>query len=194
MLSNISCTEIDALVKESVKEKRYLHCVSVASTVNRLNEHYHAGFDPSLCTMTGLFHDIARNWSEEKLKKFIKKNHVPVEEVERENIKLLHSPVGAVLSKQMGFPLEAQKAIRFHTLGSKDMGLLGALVYAADYLEPRRKFLTDEQRASYFENETIEGVCLQILDAQLEHFKSKNMVEAPITESFHHYLKEGGKL
>ncbi|MCH3917063.1 MAG: bis(5'-nucleosyl)-tetraphosphatase (symmetrical) YqeK [Spirochaetia bacterium] len=179
---------------KEVSPKRFQHCLSTAETCLRLNGIFETGFDDRLCRATGLLHDLARDWNKEKLKDYVIAHSIQVEKEEWDNYKLLHAPVGGYLSRQMGFPEESQIAIRFHTLGSISMGPLGAILFAADYLEPHRTFLTDEQRQGYFRQDSLEAVCLMILDAQLEHFKTKGMKEAAITTVLHCYLREGGKL
>lgn len=191
MSNNMSCTEVERYVKSKVKPKRFLHCVSVAQTAVYLNSRFNTGLDKDDCYKCGLLHDIARNWQAGDLLLYTKEHSITLEKEEVHHPVLLHAPVGASIVKHMGFE-EYETAIRWHTLGNKDMGKLGAIIYLADYLEPRRGFLTDEQRVSYIKMESLEVICLNVLKQMKHHFKDNALSFAKSTQGLYDYLKEGG--
>lgn len=191
-MSNLmSCTEVDKFVKNEVKARRYLHSVSVAETAVYLNSRFSCGLEKDDCYKCGLLHDIARNWEAGDLLLYTKKHNIKLEKEEVYHPQLLHAPVGASLVKEMGF-VEYADAIRWHTLGNKDMGKLGLVLYLADYLEPRRSFLTDAQRVSYNKMESLEIICLNVLKQMKHHFKDNAFSFATATKGLYDYLKEGG--
>lgn len=191
MLNNMSCTEVEQYIKERVNQKRYLHCISVAETAVYLNSRFGGGLDRDDCYKCGLLHDIARNWGSGDLLLYTKKHHIKLEKEEVHHPLLLHAPVGASLVKEMGFE-SYETAIRWHTLGSKDMGRLGLIIYLADYLEPRRTFLTDSQRVAYNKMESLEMICLNVLKQMKHHFKDNALSFATSTKTLYDYLKDGG--
>lgn len=55
--------------------------------------------------------------------------------------KLLHGPAAAARAREDGLDDEdVLQAIAYHTIGHPDLGLVGRLLYLADYLEPGRRF------------------------------------------------------
>lgn len=191
MLNNMSCTEVEQYVKSKVKPKRYLHCVSVAETAVYLNSRFKKNLDNDDCYRCGLLHDIARNYSAGDLLLYTKEHNIKLEKEEVHQPLLLHAPVGASIVKNMGFE-KYERAIRWHTLGNKDMGVLGAIIYLADYLEPRRGFLTDTQRVAYNKMESLEIICLNVLRQIKHHFKDHALSFATSTQGLYNFLKEGG--
>ncbi len=191
-MSNLmSCTDVDKYVKSKVKPKRYLHCVSVAETAIYLNSRFNCELDNDDCYKCGLLHDVARNWEAGDLLLYTKEHSIVLEKEEVHHPVLLHAPVGASIVEALGFD-DYVKAIRWHTLGSKDMGRLGLILYLADYLEPRRSFLTDAQRVAYNKMESLEIICLNVLKQMKHHFKDNALSFATSTKGLYDYLKEGG--
>ncbi len=191
MSNSMSCTEVEQYVKSKVKPKRFLHCVSVAETAVYLNSRFTVGLDKDDCYKCGMFHDVARNWEAGDLLLYTKEHSIQLEKEEVHHPLLLHAPVGANIVKELGFE-SYEKAIRWHTLGSKDMGKLGLIIYLADYLEPRRGFLTDSQRVAYNKMESLEIICLNVLKQMKHHFKDNAFSFATSTQTLYDYLKEGG--
>jgi len=61
--------------------------------------------------------------------------------------KLLHGPAAAARLREEGMvDRDVLRAVSFHTVGHPELGLLGRLLYLADYLEPGRPF-DEEHRA-----------------------------------------------
>jgi predicted HD superfamily hydrolase involved in NAD metabolism len=191
MLKAMNCTEVEQFVKGQVKPKRFLHCISVAETAVYLNSRFNVGLERDDCYKCGLLHDLARNWESGDLLLYTKEHQIALEKEEVYHPFLLHAPVGASLVKSMGYE-QYETAIRWHTLGSKDMGRLGLVIYLADYLEPRRAFLTDSQRVSYNKMESLELICLNVLKQMKHHFKDNALSFATSTKTLYDYLKDGG--
>ena len=85
------------------------------------------------------------------------------------------------------------RAVRFHTLGSKDMGTLGAIIYIADYSEPGRKHIDDDERKRIFSLSSLEAMVLHILDSQNRYFKERGISNARITDELYSFLGDGGR-
>ncbi|HCO51001.1 MAG TPA: nicotinate-nucleotide adenylyltransferase, partial [Oscillibacter sp.] len=60
---------------------------------------------------------------------------IPLDEMERNYLKLLHSKTGAAVARdRFGVSDEIYNAIFYHTTGKADMTLLEKIIYLADYI------------------------------------------------------------
>ena len=87
-----------------------------------------------------------------------------------------------------------KRAVRHHTLGSMEMGPYGAVVYIADYIEPGRKHLTDEDRKYILSALTLEGMIVRIMDMQRLYFEREGIKEAAVSTELYDYIISGGRL
>lgn len=70
-----------------------------------------------------------------------KKYHIPLDELERKALKLLHSKTGAAIARDVfAVDDDVYSAILYHTTGKPDMTLLEKIIYLADYIEHTRDF------------------------------------------------------
>ncbi len=83
-------------------------------------------------------------------------------------------------------------AIRWHTLGSKSMGILGAALYAADYMEPLRSHLAMGERDVLLACTTIEELCHTIAVRHHDHIVERGKKPAESTMDLIRFLSEGG--
>lgn len=191
MLKDLTCIEIENYVKSKVSPSRFEHCISVAETAVFFNNKFNSGFISTDCYKCGLLHDVARNWTYEDLLLYCGSKRIKIEKEELENPVLLHAPVGASIASSLGYE-SYETAIRWHTLGSVEMGRLGLIIYLSDYLEPKRSFLTDKDRLVYNRMESLEVICLKILKNIKKHMKKKNQQFASSTTELYEYLQNGG--
>ena len=110
---------------------------------------------------------------------------------------LLHGALSAI-----HFPSDAEGdvpeffrvAVRHHTLGHKDMGKYGAILYIADYIEPGRKHLDDDDRQRILSGERLEDMIISIMDMQGEYFIREGIKSAEVSDELYDYIKSGGLL
>jgi len=90
--------------------------------------------------LAGLLHDCAKCLSTEKKIGLCVKKNIDITEVEISNPGLLHAKAGMVLAEEEYGIKDTQilHAIRVHTTGEADMGLLDKILFVADYIEPNR--------------------------------------------------------
>jgi len=192
----MDCTEIDRLVASCVSPERLLHCRSTAIQARwLLNRYPHRGADPEDGYAVGLWHDMAREWLAADLFRYCTLHGIHMEPEEREHPMLLHGAVAASLLPET-VPQASEEwmaAVRWHTLGSRDMGVLGAALYIADYLEPSRTHLTREERERLLESSSLEAICLQVLGRHAAHLGAKSMPVAGTTRSLGEFLRGGGR-
>ena len=147
-LENIEVEEllkkIDSDLKSTLSEKRYKHSLGVMKKAEELALIY--GVDVNKAKLTGLAHDIGKEFSDEEMLKYAKENNIEVDNVEEVNVGLLHAKIGAdICKKKYNFTLEMQNAIKYHTVGNENMDLLAKIIFVADKTEEGRNYKKDEK-------------------------------------------------
>ena len=192
----MSCTEIDLLVASQLPEARYRHSVSTAKEAQKLLARFVGLPDLNQAAwIAGLWHDSVRHWSETALLSYVEIHDLQVEEIERAVPMLLHAPVAsAMLVERIPDVSETiLNAIRWHTLGSSHMGILGAAIYIADYLEPLRTHLVTTERQRLLDLPSLEELCLQVSLNHQEHLMHRGKSPAPSTCKLVDFLQHGGR-
>ena len=100
--------------------------------------------------------------------------------------KLLHGPAAAARLRELGMvDKDVLRAVSFHTVGHPDLGLIGRLLYLADYLEPGRPFdeeLRAELRARMPED--WRGVLQTVVKSRVKHLLDSGNTIRPETMGF----------
>lgn len=145
--------------------------------------------------VVGLWHDVAREWSDQDLLLYCLKHAIPMEEEEHRFPMLLHGAVAADLlsHRYPDVPMSWKIAIRWHTIGSCDMGVLGAALFAADYMEPLRRHLVPGERSWLLESNSLEDLCRAIVEKHLQHLQKKGKTSALSTRRLQTFLTKGGR-
>ena len=131
--------EIQNWLKENLYEERYIHSLGVMEAAVELAEMFN--LDVEKARITGLLHDAAKCFSNEKLLEIIHSNIPDVQDCELLNYKTLHAPVSAYLAKEK-FGIndkEILDAIRWHTLGRCQMTDFEKIIFLADKIEARTR-------------------------------------------------------
>ena len=187
-------TELENIVRNSVSAKRFNHCSLTALQTKALMSRFCPQLDKNVPMIGGIWHDIARSWSDEKLLDFALKNGVEIEKEEYEEPMLLHGAVAAVLleEKTKKSNPKLQAAIRWHTLGSTDMGPLGAALYVADYLEPSRKHIKPFDRLAILQKESLEKMVYLVIVQHEIYLRAVGKKIASTTKKLKEFLEGGG--
>lgn len=182
--------ELEKKMKKAQDAKRFEHTLGVEFTAASLAMRYGASVTDA--QIAGVLHDCAKCLSDEKRLKICRKHGIPVSEVERRNPYLLHAKAGACLAEEkyeiQNRP-EVVDAIRYHTTGREDMGLLEKIVFVADYIEPGRRHAPNlpEIRRLAFEN--LDKAVLRILEDTLKHLrKSGGEIDTMTETAYRYYL------
>lgn len=145
--------EIRDYLKDNLKPSRYGHTLGVVNTAIRLAEFY--GEDKNKAEIAALCHDVAKNMSNEELKKVIDNENIALSIDEENTQELWHSIVAPVIARKV-FEIEDEEilaAMRWHTTGKEDMTNLEKIIYLADLIEPSRMFEgVDEIRELAYKN------------------------------------------
>ncbi len=130
--------DFEKKLKSMLSPERFAHSLGVRDTAAKMAEIF--GADVKKAEIAGLLHDNAKNLDSpyERCDDL----EVELDAFEKENIGLVHAKLGAETAKcEFGITdPEVIDAIRWHTIGRKNMSLLEKIVFVADLAEPGRKF------------------------------------------------------
>ena len=172
--------QIDRHLQNIMSKERYQHSIQVSSLAEKISDYYHI---PSVkAKLLGLIHDCAKDYSLEKLKRFMKKYQICLDQVEKHIPGIWHAYVGAEIARnqyKVNDP-EMLDAIRYHSTGSGKLGLLGKIVYIADKIEPGRQ-LEHVDQARILVWQDIDRAMLELLNQEINLLISRNLVIHPDT-------------
>ena len=157
--------EITKDVKNTLSEKRYIHCIGVMEQAAYLAKKY--GYDIDIARVVGIAHDISKEIPEEEKLKYVEQNNIEIDKIESVNIGLLHAKIGAdICKKKYNFTEEMQNAIKYHTTGDENMNILAKIIFVADKTEKNRKY-EDLKTVRDLADEDLDKCILYILDYML---------------------------
>lgn len=176
-------------IRASLSEYRYNHSLMVAEEARKLALHY--GLDSEKAYVTGLVHDIAKEFSDEENLKWIQKYNLP-NELLAENLRpVIHADIGAVVVKELyNFDDEMCNSIKYHSIGNYPMTLFEKIIFVADKIardKPNDESLKELQALAYKDIDAVLLKCLEYSKAHLE--KNGNHIE-PITQKLLDSLKK----
>ncbi len=194
MCKIISYTKLEKIVKGMIKPSRFEHSVRVKETAVILAK----TMCPELledAAYVGIFHDAYRYLSGEECLKECEEAGINIQPEEATNPMLLHGAVAALHFAEIAkvCPDSYYFAIRHHTLGSPSMGKLGAILYIADFIEPGRAHLSDNDRADILSSGILEDIVLNIVQRDLKYGESIGRSGAKISYALRDFLRDGGK-
>ena len=138
----LTLEEMRALLKQSLKPKRYEHSVRVYETAIKMAAHFHA--DGKKVGLAALIHDCGRQIPQEESVARAKELGIQVDPVEEAQPILLHAKLGVYYAiHKYGVDAndkEVLDAIRYHSTGKADMTDTAKIVFLADLIEPGRDF------------------------------------------------------
>lgn len=138
-LKNLSLEQLRPVALSCLNHRRIPHVLGTEQEAVRLAERW--GADAEKARRAALLHDCTKKLSLPEQLALAERFHVPLDEMERREIKLLHAKTGAGIAEAVfGTDEEITNAIRWHTTGRGDMTLLEKVLYLADYIEPTRDF------------------------------------------------------
>ena len=152
---------------------RYEHTLGVSYTCQALAMRY--GYDLDKAELAGLLHDCAKRYDGETLLSKCLARNLQVTPSEERDPSLLHAKLGAYMAREkygVEDP-EILQAIECHTTGRCGMTLLDKILYAADYIEPRRYKagnLPEMQKLAFLD---LDEACLAIMESTLTYLRSR---------------------
>ncbi len=132
--------QIERQLENLLSPERLKHCIGVSTEAARLALHY--GVDVKKAELAGLTHDCVKEFDYEVMLKMCENYGLILDEVTKNEKKLIHAQLGAVYAKvELGIDdEEVFDAIKYHTTAKANMPLLTKIIYVADYIEPSRTF------------------------------------------------------
>ena len=178
-LKRLSDGELRAASYSMVKAKRLPHIKGCEEEAVRLARRW--GADETAARRAGILHDCTKYLSLEEHTAVCERYGIPLDGLEREAVKLLHSKTGAAVAKYVyGESDEVYQAIFYHTTGRAGMSLLEKILYTADYMEPHRDFpeVAELRRLAY---EDLDGAVALGAALAIQEMREKNRVVHPNT-------------
>lgn len=174
-------------LKKNLSPYRYDHSLRVADTAKKLAKHYH--IDEPKAYITGLLHDIAKELSEEENQYWIEKYHLNKNLNEEKNRKIKHADIGAVIAKEK-YHLDENccNAIKYHTIGNKDMDTLAKIIYIADKIG-REKIPEELKPVEQLAYKNINEALLYCIEQQEKKLKEKGIKTHKDTQELLEKLK-----
>lgn len=169
--------EIQKDVQAMLSKERYKHSLGVMKRAEKLATIYNENIE--IAKMVGLAHDIAKEMPKEEKLKYINKNKIDIDEIEKENVGLLHGKIGAdICKKRYNFSIKMQKAIIYHTTGNPDMDNLAKIIYLADKTEENRKQENyDVEKIRKLSDEDINKAMLEMLEESINfNIKKRRLI------------------
>ena len=155
--------ELKEIVKSKMSLKRYTHTLGVVEMSEKLAKTYNA--DIEKCKVAALLHDICKEMDMEYIKNICKNNFMnELSEEDLENNEILHGFAGAyyVKNELRIDDKEILSAIKYHTVGAKNMTLVEKIAYIADAIEYGRNYPSvAEIREETFKN-LDKGILMEI--------------------------------
>jgi len=201
MLETKLCT-IKAIKKElrnTLSNERYKHCLGVVKELEYLFERYGTNNEIiktenyDAASFLGLVHDWAREYTQNQLYDFCRKENIKLDEDEKRVIVLSHGLVASSIARErcLSVPESWLKAIDEHTCGSVDMGYLGLALFVADFTEENRSFLTKEDREKFHSYKSLNEVGNSVLLSMMNHWQSKGIVPSLKSRELKKYWNDG---
>lgn len=126
-------------VKKILSDNRFKHSESVVKRAVEYAKIY--GVDIEIVKLAAMAHDIAKELTDEEVKKYIVKYNIKLDDIEKINKSLVHAKIGAYICKnKYGFTDDIINAVRYHTTGRENMSMLEKIIYLADATEENRKY------------------------------------------------------
>ena len=176
--------ELKEIVKSKMNLKRFTHTLGVVEMSEKLAKIYNA--DIEKCKVAALLHDICKEMDMEYIKNICKNNFMnELSEEDLENNEILHGFAGSYYVKtELGInDKEILNAIKYHTVGAKNMTLVEKIVYIADAIEYGRNYPSVvEIREETFKN-LDKGILMEI-EHKEKYLESIGKTSHPNTYKF----------
>ena len=177
--------EYKEILQQRLNPKRYNHSLCVADEAVRLAKKY--GGDIDKAYLAGLWHDIAKNATQEEHLHIFGEFGIMLNDIEKSAEKLWHAISGAAYIEHiLGIKdQEIITAVRYHTTAREDMTHLEKLLYLADFTSADRDYddidimrqrveISMEAAMSYALSYTINDLVLRGKPLHLDTVKAYN--------------------
>lgn len=148
-------------LKSNLSEYRYEHSIRVAEEARKLAKHYDCNDENAY--IAGLLHDIAKEYNEEENRRIISEYNLDSNLLDDSNKRICHDVIGSVVAKEL-FKVDDEicQAIKYHTVGNKNMSFFDKIIFIADKIESGKKFIgiEEERKLAYIDLDKCLLLCL----------------------------------
>ena len=131
--------ELEPVALSLLKKNRVNHVLGCRDTAIALAKRW--GANETHASRAGLLHDVTKALDGPLQLTLCQEYGTILSDFGRKYPKTLHALTGALVAERIfGEDPEVVTAIRHHTTGRGNMGLLEKIIYVADYMEPNRDF------------------------------------------------------
>ncbi|QUJ41785.2 bis(5'-nucleosyl)-tetraphosphatase (symmetrical) YqeK [Treponema pallidum] len=173
---------VDAYARAVLSPPRYEHSRRVAEFGCMLVRRYalEAQLEPHVYC-AGIAHDMCREHSEVFLLRAAACDGFPIDVTERGTPLLLHGRAAAcVLAQEFGVQDEVLlSAVRWHTFGCEDFGVLGKILFISDKIEPARAWAASLRGA--VSTLTLDALAAKVVSASIVCAERKRTTPHPRT-------------
>ena len=135
----MNINQMDKKLKETLSERRYAHSVGVMESAVEMAERF--GADVEKARIAGLLHDCAKEIDKDEAVRLCDEMKIEIDDEKRVQKGLLHADLGAEFIKR-DYNIDDKEiydAVKYHTMGRRDMTILDKIIYLADFIEPNRR-------------------------------------------------------
>jgi len=172
--------------------RRMAHTIGTEEEAVKLAIHWGADVDEA--REAAILHDITKGLDLDTQLRFCEKYGMMPDTEERVSAKLLHATTGAGMARaEFGVSDAVFQAIRCHTTGRPEMGLLDQILYTADYIEPGRDFTGIERLRALAYTDLAAAVAYG-LDLTEQELRERGAIPHPRSEAaaaWFRQMKEG---
>lgn len=194
---HMDSTECKKRVKQEISAYRYGHTIRTADVALRLAERF--DIDTDSAEIAAIWHDYAREWDKAEILHYVMEANqsagIEIFSEEKKNPMLLHGAAAAFALKALEGEVNEEifQALRWHTVGSPEMGRLGYVLYIADYIEAGRNHLSDVEKMRIENMLSLETMMEDIVSSILDHLAKSGKPQHPATKELYHFLKSKGE-
>lgn len=169
-------------------EKTLRHIESVAALA--MDVAAGVGACPEAAGTAGLLHDYCKALPNAEQLALAERHGIAVSDTQRQNPKLLHGHTAAAEAATV-FGVSDEdvlEAIRWHTTGRPGLGVLGQVLYFADFSEPLRSYSEAAEARSRLEDSGFGPALLWVAEQKLAHATRKPVLD-PNTPAYLDWLR-----
>jgi predicted HD superfamily hydrolase involved in NAD metabolism len=155
---------------EPLSEQRILHLLGTAEKAGELARRW--GEDEQRAVLAGLYHDLSRDWGDEKARRYSMEQNLAVDEMElASGTGLLHGAISAHLANKLynNCDSEILTAIRYHTTCWQSVDRLGAILIIADMVEENRGKYFLKKQQELLKKKNLFDILIELLIWKEEH-------------------------
>ncbi len=186
--ANETTTAYIEYVRGKVSGRRWSHCAGTAKLAAELAGRN--GESSVRAAVAGLVHDIARPMNDDDLVAMVDVTD-DISEAERQFPVLLHGLVAVKLVREEMACTDEELlfAVRHHTCGHPEMGILGKCLMIGDFAEETRDF----QAARAIRAEVtldVDRILLRVVESRIEYARDSGWVIDPMTVALRDTLRQ----